>query len=137
MSPSSLLTEGVERQFCGERAEKASFSGRVKTLEDLIESCSQLWRQKLSPVTIVQRESFLVPGLLCFYCQIHEIDLPSSLQTARFVHLHGDIQRTWAGSFVTFLLFVLLLHALARVYPFKPDSFRHLYYACKLSTLVQ
>lgn len=82
--------------------EKADFSSCAKTPEDLIESLSQLWRQDLSPVTTVQLESFLVPGLLCFHCQIHETgDWPLQLLSP---HLHGGVQQTQFESFVTYIL---------------------------------
>lgn len=90
----------------------------------------------MSPVAIAQLEIFLVPAQLCFFYQIHVIDLSCSLQIGLLMHLHGDIQKTWVRSFVVFLLLVLLLHALACVYSFRLDSFRHLYYASKLSSLL-
>lgn len=93
-------------------------------------------------------EARVVPGGHCttrifscsstalFFCQIHVIDLSSPLQMGLFMHLRGDIQQTWVRSFVIFLLFVLLLHALACVYSCRLDSFRHLYYASKLISLL-
>lgn len=87
-------------------------------------------------MAIAQLEIFLVPAQLCFFYQIHVIDLSCSLQIGLLMHLHGDIQKTWVRSFVVFLLLVLLLHALACVYSFRLDSFRHLYYASKLSSLL-
>lgn len=120
------------------RTEKASFSSCAKTPEDLIESWSQLWRQGLSPVTTAQLERFLVPGLLWFYCQIHESDLPNSPQTASpYTCVEISSRHSSRALLLKFLLFVLWLHALACVYPFKLDSLRHLCYACKLRTLVQ
>lgn len=131
--PDEQKGSGVE-----ERTEKANFSSCAKTPEDLIETWSQLWRQDLSPVTTVQLESFLVPGLL--FLLSNPWDWPPHLPSdnplpCTCMELPG---RHRSGALLlTFLLFVLLLHALVCVYPFKLDPFRHLCSACKLSTLVQ
>lgn len=131
--PAEQKSSSVEK-----RTEKANFSSCARTPEDVIQSWSQLWRTRF------------VPSYHCktrkLSCSRTALFLPSnpwdtspalSRQSSPYTCMEISSRHRSGALLLTVLLFVLLLHALACVYSFKLDSFRHLCYACKLSTPVQ